>query len=104
MERDAIMEERRLTAAIAAALLGQQGSPVWTRAAEPDRRAAVGLLDAIDRARLNAMDVLLLLHVAEDEATVADLAAQLDRRPADVRRATARLVARGLLRRRSPGT
>ncbi|HEX2104783.1 MAG TPA: hypothetical protein VHF51_14095 [Solirubrobacteraceae bacterium] len=34
MERDAIMEERRLTAAIAAALLGQQGSPVWTRTAE----------------------------------------------------------------------
>jgi hypothetical protein len=34
MERDASMEERRLTAATAAALLGQQGSPVWTRTAE----------------------------------------------------------------------
>jgi hypothetical protein len=34
MERDAIMEQRRLTAAIAAALLGQQGSPVWARTAE----------------------------------------------------------------------
>ena len=34
MERDAIIEERRLMAAIAAALLGQQGSPVWTRTAE----------------------------------------------------------------------
>jgi hypothetical protein len=33
MERDAMMEERRLTAAIAAALLGQHGSPVWTRTA-----------------------------------------------------------------------
>jgi hypothetical protein len=62
------------------------------------------LLDAIDRARLTPMDVLILLHVAEAEATVVDLAERLDRRPADVRRATGRLVARGLLRRRSAPT
>jgi len=34
VERDATTEERRLLAAIAAALLGSQGSPVWTRTAE----------------------------------------------------------------------
>jgi hypothetical protein len=48
----------------------------------------VRFLDAIDRARLTPMDVLLLLHVAEAEATVVDLADRLDRRAADVRRAT----------------
>ncbi|HEX2104785.1 MAG TPA: hypothetical protein VHF51_14105 [Solirubrobacteraceae bacterium] len=64
----------------------------------------VRLLDAIDRARLTTMDVLLLLHVADVEATVVDLAARLDRRPVDVRRAAAPLVARGLLRRRSDRT
>lgn len=65
------------------------------------REPVVRLLDAIDRAHLTPMDVLLLLHVAEADATVVDLAERLDRRPIDVRRATGRLVARGLLRRRS---
>jgi DNA-binding IclR family transcriptional regulator len=50
------------------------------------------------------MDVLLLLHVAEAEATVVDLADRLDRRAADVRRATGNLVARGLLRPRADRT
>jgi DNA-binding MarR family transcriptional regulator len=68
------------------------------------RAPVVRFLDAIDRARLTPLDVLLLLHVAEAEATVVDLANQLDRRPADVRRATGRLVARGLLRRRADRT
>jgi len=61
----------------------------------------VRFLDAIDRARLTPMDVLVLLHVADADATVTKLADQLDRRPAEVRRATGRLVARGLLRRRT---
>lgn len=34
MEARANSEERRLIAAIAAALLGSQGSPVWSRTAE----------------------------------------------------------------------
>lgn len=34
VEREAVLEDQRLMAAIAAALLGQQGSPVWTRTAE----------------------------------------------------------------------
>jgi DNA-binding MarR family transcriptional regulator len=68
------------------------------------RARVVRFLDAIDRARLTPMDVLLLLHVAEAQATVVDLANQLDRRPADLRRAAGRLVARGLLRRRADGT
>jgi hypothetical protein len=79
--------------------------PFPPNAARTNGRAPmVPFLDAIDRSRLTAMDVLLLLHVAEADATVADLANQLDRRPADVRRATGRLVARGLLRRRSDRT
>jgi hypothetical protein len=68
------------------------------------RAPVVRLLDAIDGANLTPMDVLLLLHVAEAEATVVDLAEQLDRRPAEVRRATGGLVARGLLRRRADRT
>jgi DNA-binding MarR family transcriptional regulator len=66
-------------------------------------RAVVRFLDAIDRARLTPIDVLVLLHFAEGATTVGDLAERLDRRPADVRRATGRLVARGLVRRRSDG-
>ena len=83
-----------------------------TRGAEPllpaasrtsGRAPVTRFLDAIDRARLTPMDVLLLLHVAEAEASVVDLANHLDRRPADVRRAAGRLLARGLLRRRADG-
>jgi len=63
--------------------------------------SSAGLLDAIDRARLSPIEALVLMHVAHEDATVGDLAQTLDRRPADARRATARLVSRGLLRRRS---
>jgi hypothetical protein len=52
MERDAIMEEQRLTAAIAAALLGQQGSPVWTRTAELLLLSSRETRRHFDRARL----------------------------------------------------
>jgi DNA-binding MarR family transcriptional regulator len=68
------------------------------------RAPVARFLDAIDRAGLSPMDMLLLLHVADAEATARDLAEQLDRRPADIRRATGRLVARGLLRRRADRT
>jgi len=34
MENEATCEQRRLLAAVAAALLGNQGSPVWSRTAE----------------------------------------------------------------------
>jgi len=61
-------------------------------------------VDAIDRALLTPMDVLLLLHVAEGEATVVDLADRLDRCAAEIRRATGNLVARGLLRPRADRT
>ena len=76
----------------------------WNAARTDGRAPVVRFLDAIDRARLTPMEVLVLLHVAESQATVVDLANQLDRRPADVRRATGRLVARGLLRRRADRT
>ena len=68
------------------------------------RAPVVRFLDAIDRARLTPMDVLLLLQIAEAEATVVDLADRLDRRAADVRRATGNLVARGLVRPRAHRT
>ena len=34
MENESAIEQRRLLAAVAAALLGSQGSPVWSRTAE----------------------------------------------------------------------
>jgi DNA-binding IclR family transcriptional regulator len=84
--------------------IGRGADTPPANASPTNGRAVVLLLDGIDRARLTALDVLLLLQVADVGATVVDLAAQLDRRPAEVRRATARLVARGLLRRRSDRT
>jgi hypothetical protein len=58
MERDAIMEERPLTAAIAAALLGQQGSAVWTRTAELLLLSSQETRRHFNRARLELEDVL----------------------------------------------
>jgi hypothetical protein len=58
MEREAIMEERRLTAAIAAALLGQQGAPVWTRTAELLLLSSKETRRHFDRARLELEDLL----------------------------------------------
>jgi DNA-binding MarR family transcriptional regulator len=66
--------------------------------------ALMRFLDRLDRARLTPMDVLLLLRLADAEVTVLQLADELDRRAADVRSATAGLVARGLVRRRSDGS
>ena len=58
MDRDAIMEERRLAAAIAAALLGQQGSPVWSRTAELLLLSSQGTRRHFNRARLELEDFL----------------------------------------------
>jgi hypothetical protein len=58
MERDAIIEEQRLMAAIAAALLGQQGSPVWTRTAELLLLSSQETRRHFNRATLELDDVL----------------------------------------------
>ena len=58
MEREAIMEQRRLTAAVAAALLGQQGSPVWTRTAELLLLSSQETRRHFNRARLELEDLL----------------------------------------------
>jgi hypothetical protein len=58
MERDAIMEEQRLTAAIAAALLGQQGSSVWTRTAELLLLSSQETRRHFNRARLELEEIL----------------------------------------------
>jgi hypothetical protein len=43
-------------------------------------------LDVLDRERLAPVEVLVLLHVAASEATVAELAAALDREVITIRR------------------
>jgi hypothetical protein len=58
MERDAIVEQQRLTAAIAAALLGQQGSPVWARTAELLLLSSQETRRHFSRARLELEDLL----------------------------------------------
>jgi len=45
--------------------------------------------------------VLVLLHVAASEVTVAELAAALDREVITIRRTAGDLIGRGLVRRRS---
>jgi hypothetical protein len=58
MERDVIVEERRMLAAIAAALLGQQGSPVWSRTAESLLLSSQETRRHFIRARLELEDLL----------------------------------------------
>ena len=58
MERDAIVEQRRLMAAIAAALLGQQGSPVWSRTAELLLLSSQETRRHFNRAQLELEDLL----------------------------------------------
>ena len=55
----------------------------------------------LDRERLAPVEVLVLLHVAASEATVAELAAALDREVITIRRTAGDLIGRGLLRQRS---
>jgi DNA-binding MarR family transcriptional regulator len=78
--------------------------PLAASASRASGQRLIALLDAMDRARLSPMELLVLLHVAHDGASVGELAERLDRRRVDVRRAAARLTARGLLRRRSDPT
>ena len=58
-------------------------------------------LEVLDRERLAPVDVLVLLHVAASEVTVAELAAALDREVITIRRTAGDLIGRGLVRRRS---
>jgi hypothetical protein len=58
-------------------------------------------LDVLDRERLAPVEVLVLLRVAASEATLAELAAALDREVITIRRTAGDLIGRGLLRQRS---
>src|SRR3954463_15448133 len=73
----------------------------------PDSRPCVRgsgverFLDVLDRERLAPVEVLVLLRVAASEATVAELAAALDREVITIRRTAGDLIGRGLVRQRS---
>jgi DNA-binding MarR family transcriptional regulator len=56
---------------------------------------ALGLLE---RRRLSATELRILLAVVDREVSVSELADAFGRRPLEIRRAAARLYARGLLR------
>jgi DNA-binding MarR family transcriptional regulator len=79
-----------------------------TRAADVGRRACTppqilafdGLLESVHREHLSPFDLRVLLRVADREATPGDLTESMGQPPSVLRRASARLVARGLLRRR----
>lgn len=58
------------------------------------------LLESVHREHLSPLDLRVLLRVTDREATVVGLAESLGQPPSVLRRASARLVARGLLRRR----
>jgi DNA-binding MarR family transcriptional regulator len=58
------------------------------------------VLEALEDERLTPLDLRIMLRVSDDENTVPDIAAGMGYPPALIRRASRRLVARGLLRRR----
>ena len=58
IDLDATLEDRRLKAAIAAALLGQQGSAVWTRTAELLLLSSEETRGHFNRARLELENLL----------------------------------------------
>jgi nucleotide-binding universal stress UspA family protein len=58
------------------------------------------VLEALQGERLTPFDVRIMLRVSEDEMPSPDIAAAMGHPPSMVRRASRRLVARGLLRRR----
>jgi DNA-binding MarR family transcriptional regulator len=58
------------------------------------------LLESVHREHLSPFDLRVLLRVTDREATLGDLAESMGQPPSVLRRASARLVARGLLRRR----
>jgi glutamine amidotransferase PdxT len=57
-ERETVLEDRRLMAAIAAALLGQQGSPVWGRTAELLLLSSQETRSHFNRAKVELEDLL----------------------------------------------
>jgi DNA-binding MarR family transcriptional regulator len=64
-------------------------------------------LDVLEQHRLSPAELRILLAVREVDVELNELARSLERRPIEVRRAAARLYARGLLRWRyspRPGT
>lgn len=66
-----------------------------------DRRPSSGIdaaLDLLERDRLAAGELRILLALVDRDATISDVAKWLRRKPRDVRLAAARLYARGLLR------
>jgi hypothetical protein len=65
------------------------------------RSGAERFLDVLDRERLAPLEALLLLRIAASEATLAELAAALDREVITIRRTAGDLIGRGLLRQRS---
>ena len=86
------------------------GDPGARRAARdassaPASPAAVGalerLVDVLDRERLKPVEVLVIARLTASEATVSELARDLDRDVAAIRSAAGDLVGRGLLRHRS---
>ena len=71
-------------------------------AQEPARRANAHAvdraLDLLERTRLSAGELRILLAVRDGERSVPALAQAFDRRPLQLRRTAARLYARGLIR------
>lgn len=69
-----------------------------TRAAPTPKLALDGLLELLERRRLSATELRILLAVLDREVAASELAETFGRRSLDIRRAAARLYARGLLR------
>jgi nucleotide-binding universal stress UspA family protein/DNA-binding MarR family transcriptional regulator len=61
------------------------------------------LLERLQREQLTALDLRILRLLAGHELTIAEIAQALAQPPSTIRRASARLVARGLLRRNRRG-
>jgi hypothetical protein len=68
------------------------------RAAPTAKLALDGLLELLERRRLSATELRILLAVLDREVPVSELAETFGRRSLDIRSAAARLYARGLLR------
>jgi len=69
-----------------------------TRAAPTAVLALDALLELLERRRLSATELRILLAVLDREVPVSELAETFGWRSLDIRRAAARLYARGLLR------
>jgi DNA-binding MarR family transcriptional regulator len=78
-------------------------APAGSPAAEPrsEGSALERFLDVMDGERLAPVEALVLLRLAAADVTVRELASDLHREPATIRRAADDLIGRGLLRRRA---